>query len=228
MRIPGACVENRGKRSENSPRQNDGELEEDEATAAPRIVVAAEEANEPELEDASAAAAADVSLQAAASTRPPSVARPRRSILLEKKAGSFFSWKKQEASKFFPLFRGGGAKNESEHFVAVSFFLLGLAKREAEKRERQRDARAFIPLASSGCGVAVQPCSSQCSCCSRALRRERSSSSRAWEPGRAEEERQQQAIAPPMPPPLRPLLLCPGTRSTTARTRCSISTRRRP
>lgn len=67
--------------SNDLPRQNvvdEDELEE-EATAAPRIAAAAEAAEAKPEPDPSAAD--EDSLQAAASMRPPRVARPRRSIL---------------------------------------------------------------------------------------------------------------------------------------------------
>lgn len=84
----------------NVPRQNDDKLDEEEATAAPRIVAAAAEAaNEPELDAGADSAAADVSLQAAASTRPPSVARPRRSILEAR-----FVWTNKQRGSFFFFF----------------------------------------------------------------------------------------------------------------------------
>ena len=139
---------------------------------------------------------------------------------------------KEKAFLCFLSFHSEESNNVCEwracHFSA--FFSLSLRKHLKSGERRARTfTRRFPSL--SGCGVEVQPYSSRCFCSSRALRLERSRTGEEREPGKAQAQASERAaIAPPPMPRLLlrpPLLLCLGTRSTTAPTPCSISTRRR-
>ena len=163
----------------------------------------------------------------------PQRARARRAsrglggaFFLKKKRVLFFPGRNKRQASSFRFSEEEGRRTRVK-ISSRSHFFSWVWQRERQRKERGRETHALSSLS------LLQDAASRSSPAPRSARAAlgpcgASAAAAAEEPGRAEEERQQQAIAPPMPPPLRPLLLCPGTRSTTARTRCSISTRRRP